>query len=50
MVCIVCFDVLAIIKFLKHDRYSRKVTKPFNYSVVTLAENYLYGRIWLKIS
>ena len=45
MVCIVCFDVLLIIRFLTHDRYSCKVIKPFNYSVVTLAislaENYL---------
>ena len=37
MLCIVCFDVLAIIRFLKHDRYSREVIKPFKHSVVTLA-------------
>ena len=37
MVCIVCFDVLAIIGFLKHDRYLREVVKLFNHSVVTLA-------------
>ena len=36
MVCIVCFDVLAIIRFLKHYRYSHEVIKPFNYSIVTL--------------
>ena len=37
MVHIVCFDVLAIIRFLKHDRYSREVIKPFKHSVVMLA-------------
>ena len=35
MVCIVCFDVLAIISFLKHDRYLHEVIKLFNYSDVT---------------
>ena len=44
MVCIVCFDVLAIIRFLKHYRYSREVIKLFKYSVVTMAI-----LIWLKI-
>ena len=44
MVCIVCFDVLAIIRFLKHYRYSHEVIKLFNYSVVTMAI-----LIWLKI-
>ena len=32
MVCIICFDVLA----LKCDRYLHKVIKPFDYSVVML--------------
>ena len=35
MVCIICFDVLALIKFLKHDRYSSKVTKLINNLNVT---------------
>ena len=30
MVCIICFDVFALIKFLKHDRQSSEVTKPMN--------------------
>ena len=55
MVCIVCFDVLVIIR---HDRYSRGVIKLFNYSVVilviSLAENYLklfiWPSLWLKIN
>ena len=33
MVCIVCFDVMVIIRFLKHDRCSREVIKQFNYDV-----------------
>ena len=37
MVCIVYFDALAIIRFLKHDRHLHKVIKLFNYSIVTLA-------------
>ena len=35
MVCIICFDVFALIAFLKHDRYSNEVTKPINKPDVT---------------
>ena len=37
MVCIICFDVFALIAFLKHDRYSSEVTKPINNPDVTYA-------------
>ena len=37
MVCIVNFDALVIVRFLKHDRYLHKVIKLFNYSFVTFA-------------
>ena len=30
MACIVCFNILVVIRFLKLDRYSREVIKPFN--------------------
>ena len=50
MVCIVCFDVLAIIGFLKYNRYSHEVINRLNTqlwcSLFSLAEiilNYLYG-------
>ena len=50
MVCIVCFDVVAIIRFFKCDRYLHEVIKLFKYSVVTLdAENYLKIFIWLSL-
>ena len=48
MVCRVCLDVLVIIRFLKHNRYSCEVIKPFNYLVVTLA--ILIGRKLFKIT
>ena len=35
-IAIVCFDVLVVIRLLKHDRCVREVIKPFSYSVVTL--------------
>ena len=55
MVCIVCFDVLAIIRLLKHDRCVREVIKPFNHSVVTLAifiggNLFIWPSLWLKIN
>ena len=44
MVCIICFDVFALIAFLKHDRYSSEVTKPINNLDVTYATFH-----WLKL-
>ena len=35
MVCIICFDVLALIRLLKCNRSSREVIKLFNYSAMT---------------
>ena len=44
MVCIICFEVLVLIKFLNPDRYSREVTKPINNQDVTYETFY-----WLKL-
>ena len=44
MVCIICFYVFVLIAFLKHDRYSSKVTKPINNLDVTYATFH-----WLKL-
>ena len=44
MVCIICFDVFALIEFLKHDRYSSEVTKPINNPDVTYTTFH-----WLKL-
>ena len=34
MVCIVCIDFLALIRYLKHDRYSCEVIKPIYDEVI----------------
>ena len=44
MVCIVCFDVLVLIRFLKRNRYSREVIKPVNNPDMTQAIFH-----WLKL-
>ena len=44
MVCIICFDVLVLITFLKPDRYCHEVTKPINNPGVTYETFH-----WLKL-
>ena len=44
MVCMICFDVLVLIKFLKPDRFSHEVTKLINNPDVTYETFH-----WLKL-
>ena len=52
MVCIIYFDVLALIRHLKCNRYSCEVIKSFNYSAVTcslsLAKFVSMASLWLS--